>query len=119
MIPDWVEYAKDGAQVASILGGIGLAYVRLVAKLSVQNAVLAEQNKVLAAQNEELRKQSKGLEWNNEVTELVAKQQATIPAPAGSDPPPALPVRPKVASLDEDAFAEVMREARERENTNR
>lgn len=103
MLPDWVEYTKAAVEVIGTLGGVALAYTRLVYRLGQQDGML--------------KRIAQGNEWNNEVTELMAKKTGTIPSdppgPSDSNPPPP---RPKVATLN-DPFEAVMDEAAEKART--
>jgi hypothetical protein len=115
MIPDWIEYSFKATELVSTIGGLGLAYTKLVLKLGKRigaleaelsakaEALKAELAAKTARDEEHARKMLVGLDYNNQVTESAAKK-------GGSDPPP----RPRLVTQPDDPFSVVMEEYRKR-----
>lgn len=99
MIPDWItwDHAKDVVQGIGYIAVVWYTHRRTTNQLNRQDV--------------ELKKQSQGLEWNNEVTETLAKTGPSLPPPV----PSPLPPRPKVASLT-DPFESYVEEAKRLDN---
>jgi hypothetical protein len=97
MAPSWItwDHAKDVVQGIGYVVALWYTHRRTTMRLDHQD--------------DELRRQSRGLEWNNEVTEMLGRGEVTVPPPAPRSSP--MPPRPKVATLT-DPFETYVEEAK-------